>query len=287
MFIQAGGMNLRYESAGSGPPLLLLHGLVGSSHNWRRNINSFARHSTVYALDMPNMGRSGRVYGLDASLEATADRLALAMDALEIEKADIAAHSHGGAVALMFAARYPGRTARLILFAPANPFCTLGDRLLDFYSTRLGLCFARIIPWLPLYWKRIALERMYGDRRRVPADALTGYTDGLHVPGTIDHVMQIVARWRSDMAALRRHLSGLLEAPTLLIWGDRDRAVGVQSAFALRQALPRAELVTLNGVGHIAFEEVPEWVNSVVAQWLTRTPQSAHESQTIEPSLAS
>lgn len=272
--IRVGEMDLQYERAGSGQPLVLLHGLVGSARNWRRNLASFAKHSTVYALDLPNMGKSGRVHGLDASLEATADRLAATMDALSIPRADIAAHSHGGAVALMFAARHPHRTGRLILFAPANPFCTLGHGLLNFYTTRLGLWFARIIPWLPVQWKRVALGRMYGDRQRVPVDALAGYTDGLHVPGTIDHVLQIIARWRSDMAGLQRRLSGMLDIPTLLIWGDRDRAVGLASGMTLRRSLPHAELVTLSGVGHIAFEEVPEMVNSLVARWLEQTAQS-------------
>ena len=270
-FVQIEETCVRYEVAGSGDPLLLLHGLVGSSQNWRRNMESFARHSEVYALDLPNMGGSSRVPGLNASLAATADRLAAIMDALGLERADIAAHSHGGAVALMFAARHPDRVRRLILFAPANPFCNLGDRLLHFYNTRLGLCFAKLIPFLALRWKAIALERMYGDRQRVPADALAGYVDGLEVPGTIDHVMQIVARWRIDMVTLRAHLATMLEVPTLLIWGDCDRAVGLDSASELRRSLPRAELVTLRGVGHIAFEEVPEMVNDTVARWMQRT----------------
>ena len=190
------------------------------------------------------MGGSSRVQGLNASLAATADRLAATMDALGLEKADIGAHSHGGAVALVFAVRHPERVRRMILFAPANPFCNFGDRLLRFYSTRVGLSFARLIPFLPLRWKAIALERMYGDPHRVPADALAGYVDGLQVPGTIDHVMQIVARWKFDMAGLRAQLGAMLNVPTLLIWGDRDRAVGLQSAAELRRSLPSAELVT-------------------------------------------
>ncbi len=128
-----------------------------------------------------------------------------------------------------------------------------------------------MIPVLPLRWKAIALERMYGDRHRVPTDALAGYVDGLQIPGTIDHVMQIVARWRMDMATLRAHLGAMLAVPILLIWGDQDRAVGLASASELRRSLPGAELVTLRGVGHIAFEEAPEMVNATVARWMQQT----------------
>ena len=108
-FVVVAGVKVHYQRAGSGRPLLLLHGLVGSAKNWRLNINFLAQDSDVYAIDLFNMGKSERVPGLDAGLEATADRLAAYMDALGLDEADIAAHSHGGAVAMMFAARHPVR----------------------------------------------------------------------------------------------------------------------------------------------------------------------------------
>ncbi len=113
---------------------------------------------------------------------------------------------------------------------------------------------------------------MYGDQQRVPAHALAGYLDGLEVPGTISHLMQILARRRMDMAMLRAHLGTMQEVPMLLIWGDRDRAVGLSSASTLRQFLSPAELVTLPEVGHKAFEEVPKMVNATVTRCLQRTP---------------
>ena len=277
-FVEVQGVRLRYERAGSGPPLLLLHGLVGSAQNWRRNLQSFAEHSTVYAIDLPNMGGSERVPGLDASLEATADRLPALLDALGLSTVDVAAHSHGGAVAMMFAVRHPSRSGRLILFAPANPFCNLGEGLIRFYQTRLGLCFARTIPWLPRQWTAIALGRMYGDRSRVPEDALSGYTEGLKIPGTMDHVLRIVACWRSDMSQLRTALRRMLDVPTLLIWGDRDSAVGLRSAEQLQRYLSRAELLTISGVGHIPFEEAPDAVNFAVARWLRHARRSNEDT---------
>ena len=139
-------MKVHYQRAGTGRPLLLLHGLVGSAKNWRRNISFLAQSSTVYAIDLFNMGESDRIPGLNAGLEATADRLAASMDALGLDEADIAGHSHGGAIAMMFAARHPERVRSLILFAPANPFCDLGHQLIRFYQTRFGDWFARRIP---------------------------------------------------------------------------------------------------------------------------------------------
>jgi 4,5:9,10-diseco-3-hydroxy-5,9,17-trioxoandrosta-1(10),2-diene-4-oate hydrolase len=269
-FVLVGGVKVHYQRAGTGRPLLLLHGLVGSARNWRQNIRFLARNSSVYAVDLFNMGRSDRVPGLDAGLEATADRLAACMDALGLAEADIAGHSHGGAVAMMFAARHPDRVRSLILFAPANPFCNLGHPLVRFYGTRFGIWFARQIPFLPRMLKANALSSMYGDPSRVSPGSLEGYIDGLYVPGTIDHVLQIIGRWFVDMGLLRSVLPGLIAKPTLLIWGDRDRAVGLPSGRELQRTLPKSSLLVIPGAGHIAFEEVPNICNKAMRDWLLR-----------------
>jgi pimeloyl-ACP methyl ester carboxylesterase len=268
-YVTVNGARLHFHRAGAGRPLLLLHGLVGSARNWRQNIRFLAQHANVYAVDLLNMGESERIPGLDASLEATADRVAACMDALGLEVADIAGHSHGGAVAMMLAARHPQRVRSLVLFAPANPYCDLGRQLISFYQTKSGMWLARQIPWLPRRLKATALSRMYGNPALVAPDALDGYTAGLHVPGTIDHVLSIVRGWSSDMRKLRDVLSNLAEKPTLLIWGDRDRTVGLQSARELQQMLRQSSLVVLPGVGHIPFEEMPEACNGAMRDWLS------------------
>jgi 4,5:9,10-diseco-3-hydroxy-5,9,17-trioxoandrosta-1(10),2-diene-4-oate hydrolase len=288
-FVLVDGMKVHYQRAGTGRPLLLLHGLVGSAKNWRRNISFLSRDSNVYAIDLFNMGESDRIPGLNAGLEATADRLAASMDALGLEEADIAGHSHGGAIAMMFAARHPDRVRRLILFAPANPFCDLGNQLIRFYQTRTGIWFARRIPILPRMLKATALSRMYGDPSRVTLGSLEGYTEGLHIPGTIDHVLQVVQRWFVDMGLLRSALTGLASKPTLLIWGDRDRAVGLNSGRELQRTLPHSSLLVLPGVGHIAFEEMPDVCNQAMRDWLLNPspsnslhPTAAFKSHSVE-----
>jgi 4,5:9,10-diseco-3-hydroxy-5,9,17-trioxoandrosta-1(10),2-diene-4-oate hydrolase len=293
-FVLVDGMKVHYQRAGTGRPLLLLHGLVGSAKNWRRNISFLSQHSSVYAVDLFNMGESDRIPGLNAGLEATADRLAASMDALGLEEADIAGHSHGGAIAMMFAARHPDRVRRLILFAPANPFCDLGNQLIRFYQTRTGIWFARRIPILPRMLKATALSRMYGDPSRVTLGSLEGYTEGLHIPGTIDHVLQVVQRWFEDMGLLRSALTGLASKPTLLIWGDRDRAVGLNSGRELQRTLPHASLLVLPGVGHIAFEEMPDVCNQAMRDWLLNPspstslhPAAAFRSHSVELAPAS
>jgi 4,5:9,10-diseco-3-hydroxy-5,9,17-trioxoandrosta-1(10),2-diene-4-oate hydrolase len=268
LFIEVDGVRLHYQRAGSGRPLLLIHGLVGSARNWRLNIDELSREATVYAVDLLNMGQSERVRDLDASLKSTADVLARWMDAVGLAEMDVAGHSHGGAIAMMLAARHPERVGRLILFAPANPFCELGHQLIAFYNSGPGRFLANLIPAMPNFVTTVALGRMYGDPKRATRESLEGYTDGLSTPGSIGHVLQIVRRWHEDMALLRSVLPRLADKPALLIWGDRDRAVGLSSAHQLQQILPQSELVIVPGVGHIAFEEMPEICNNTMRRWL-------------------
>ena len=262
----AGGMRVHYCRAGQGPALVLVHGLVGSAQNWEPNMRALARFRTVYALDLANMGASERVAGIDPSLEASADRLAACMDALEIEAADIGAHSHGGAIAMMLAARHPERVRRLVLFAPANPFCEMAKPLIRFYNSRVGGWFARRIPLMPRVVHDYAHKRMYVDKRKVTAAMLQGYTDGLNRE-SIEHVLGILQRWAADMSRLGEVLEKLVGLPTLLIWGERDGAVGVKSGRRLAEALG-ARLLVIPGVGHLPFAEQPEVCNRALRKWL-------------------
>lgn len=260
------GNRMMYQRTGHGPALLMIHGLVGSAHNWETNLADLARHATVYAIDLMNMGSSARVAGLDAGLEAESDRLVSFLDAVGLQKTDVVGHSHGGAVAMMLAARHPGRVRRLVLFAPANPFCELGRGLIRFYNTWLGTLFARSIPAMPRLAKRIALHRMYVDRRKVTGTALEGYV-GQFNRGSVDRVLNVVRGWWKDMAVLREQLTQVAKTPVLLIWGDRDSAVGLRSGHKLAEALG-ARLLVVEGVGHLPFAEAPELCNAAIGRWL-------------------
>jgi 4,5:9,10-diseco-3-hydroxy-5,9,17-trioxoandrosta-1(10),2-diene-4-oate hydrolase len=261
-------MRMHYRHAGVGPPLLLLHGLVGSCANWRRNMASLSQDANVYAIDMVNMGQSDRVRGLDASLAATADRLAGFMDALGLAEADVAGHSHGGALAMMLAARHPGRVRSLMLFAPANPFCDQRHSAIRFYQTRLGYILVRSLCLLPNVAHIFALRRMWGDPSRVVRGTLSGYMDGARVPGTVRHVAAILKCWFADMRELEATLPRIASVPALIVWGDRDRCVSLDSAEILHGKLTHSKLVILPTAGHVPFEEIPEICDPLMQEWL-------------------
>ncbi len=251
------GMRMHTRSAGAGAPLVLVHGLLGAASCWDPAMRLLAEGARVYAPDALGIGFSERVPGLDAGLKASARRLADWMDAEQIAQADLVGTSHGGAVAMYFAALFPQRVRRLVLHAPANPFCEASRPQIRFACTRPGRFLARRLPVAPSWVHRIALTRMYGDPARVRPGSLQAYVESLRVPGTTDYVLSVLRSWRQDMAALLPLLPRLRALPVHLLWGELDRAVSHASALRLKTAL-RAPLDVLPGLGHLPFEEAPE-----------------------------
>ena len=258
---------MRYLTAGSGRPLLLIHGLLGYSFSWRFNLGELARCSTVYAVDLPGVGFSDRPV-LDCSLGAIARRLADFLDRLGIREFDLLGTSHGGAVAMTLAALDPQRVRRMVLSAPANPWSRYGRQLVRLFSSASGRYLApRMVKISTI--PRSRLRRMYGDRSRITPGTLEGYLAAIAVPGTIEHVLRIVRCWRSDLKQLRRTLPAIAGIPTLLLWGSRDMLVSPASAASLQEQFRQAELVLFDGAGHLPYEEVPEAFNRAVLDFLT------------------
>jgi 4,5:9,10-diseco-3-hydroxy-5,9,17-trioxoandrosta-1(10),2-diene-4-oate hydrolase len=267
---QVEGHRLHYLKAGAGPELILLHGLLGTASTWEPTIPSLAEESTIYAVDALGIGESERVPGIDATLEAQASRIVEFMDASAIRCADFLATSHGGAVALTLAAKYPTRVRNLLLHAPANPFSHLADPLVRFYLSGLGTWFAHRVASLPEPMQALALGRMYGDPTQLRDGSLGKYINSLRVPGTVAYVLSILKIWFDDMDKLELALQHVRRFPTLLLWGDRDRAVSLESAQKLRRCFDRAELVELPGTGHLPYEECPETLSRLVNSFLVR-----------------
>lgn len=267
-WVRVDGHQMHCLKAGTGPQLILLHGLLGTASTWEFTIPALAEASTIYALDALGIGDSERVPGIDARLEAQADRVVQFMDHSEIPSADFLATSHGGAVALQLAAKYPSRVRSLVLHAPANPFSRLGDPLINFYLSGLGTWFAHRITSLPEPMQALALGRMYGDPTKLRDGSLGKYIGSLRIPGTVAYVLSMLKTWSSDMSKLEPELKRICHIPAMLVWGDRDRAVSLESVRELRRYFDQADLKILPGTGHLPFEECPEILTRIVNSFL-------------------
>ncbi len=271
---------MRYLKAGSGPALILIHGLMGYSFSWRFTTPALAPYATVYAIDNLGAGLSTANEGMDCSARATAARVLEFADALRITDFDLLGTSHGGGVAIMVAAvcaegRAEGRAARsdvrvkrLVLVAPINPWSPHGKRLAPFLGSPFGSRLFRntIERWRSLDY--LWLRRLFGEGSKIPPDSLEGYRMPVGKNHAFHHAGRIIKNWTADLAELETALPKIRDYPTLLIWGTKDRAVDFQSAEPLRRNFRDARLVAFEGVGHLPYEEAPEDFNHALVAFL-------------------
>jgi pimeloyl-ACP methyl ester carboxylesterase len=267
-FATVEGLRMRYLHGGSGPPLLLIPGLIGYSFSWRFNLAALQKHATLFAVDLPGMGYSDRSPTMDCRLPAAAGRLLRFLDLQGVESADVLGTSHGGGMAMVLAALAEGRVRRLILVAPVNPWSRHGRLLAPVLARLPG--GGRLQPLLVRQGlvHRFLLRRQYGDPRRISPGTLEGYLAAFRIPGTLDYARRVLHGWRGDLRELERILPRIAHLPTLLVWGSRDRVVAPASARPLLRNFTQAELVTLEGAGHVPYEEVPQEFNRAVIAFL-------------------
>lgn len=254
-FVTIDGHRIRYLRGGSGPPLLLIHGLMGYAFSWTEIAPALTREFDVIAPDMLNLGLSDRAH-VDASLGGMAARMWRFADQIGLGRVTLIGSSHGGAIAMKMATLDPSRVASLILVSPAHPWSERSRWQIRLFSTPLGAPLAWAMSLAPRAWMAVGLHRLYGDPARMRSGTIPGYSR------PIDHKMlayllRVARRWRQDFDDLKREISRIADVPTLLIWGDRDSVVGLNTARELRQRFRHCTLEIIRGTGHLPYEEAP------------------------------
>lgn len=268
-WMEFNGARMRYLKAGSGPGLILLHGLMGYSFSWRYVMPALAPYATVYAPDLLGAGFSDRPQ-IDHSMHATALRVLKFADNLGLKSFDLLGTSRGGAVAMAAAAECvdTGRLRRLVLVCPVNPYSAHGRWLAPFFGTPFGAAIFRAAivrkPSLYPYFH----GRLFADRNKIPPGSLAGYSAPLAKPGLFEHALGIVQTWSSDLLELEALLPKLADVPTLLMWGTKDPAVYFSSMEPLARHFRNVKTVVFPGVGHLPYEECAEEFNRALIQFL-------------------
>ncbi len=268
------GHRMRYLRAGSGPPLVLIHGLFGYSFSWRFNWEALAKDYTVYAVDLLGMGFSDRplVGAVPYDLPATADRMLDWMVQTSIRDSALLGTSHGGGLALAMAARDrqkgSGLIRKLVSVAGVNPWTTRGHKRAAIFGHPIGGAFFKMLAPIVGIPRLSMLEHMYGDNSLLTQATRDGYQKGLDLPRTIDYGIAICHSWRSDLAYLCTAVEQIGDLPTLLIWGRRDNVVPLVGGEELKRNLKNAKLVVMDRAGHLPYEEYPEEFNRILLDFL-------------------
>lgn len=258
-----------FSEQGSGPPLLLLHGLGASNFSWRGNIGPLSRHFRVLAPDLPGHGRSPAPPEGDYSLEGMVRGIVGFLDRRGVRQAALAGNSLGGGLALMLARDYPERVSALVLLAPAAALTRLPY---IFYPLRLPGVGKLLAPFLLGPWIiPFALRLIYHRRELITPRVVAGYAGPFREPRRRLALAALCRQAQIPPLAEIEAMLAKLRQPMAVIWGQEDRILPVRQAYWLKERLPRAQFHLLPEVGHAPQEEAPEEVNEIIIDFLTRS----------------
>jgi len=275
------GHRRAFVLTGSGPALLLLHGLGCDHTTWSPVISKLARRFTVIAPDLLGHGQSAKPradYSLGGYANGMRDLLAI----LDFDRVTVVGHSFGGGIAMQFAYQFPQYTERLMLVAPGgfgrqvNPVL----RALTLPGAGPALAVATYPPVLAA--TRFLAARVQATKLPGTADlagALTVLT-GKHDAAERDaflHVLRAVVDWRGQVVTMTDRAYLALNMPTCLMWGDRDTVLPAEQADVARRLIPGVRLDIVAGAGHFPHEEFPDRFVSVLTDFVRSTPASVYD----------
>ena len=280
------------DFGGTGPTMVLVHGLGGSHANWLAVGAGLAAHARVLAPDLPGFGRTP-LAGRSARVRPNVELLDRLLDAVDGGPAVLVGNSMGGLIAMMEAAARPEKVAGLVLVGPAQP--RPRGALLD---PAVALTFAayalpgvgeRFLRWRaawlgPERLVRQTLALCCADPTSVPPDVVAAHValarERQRMPWAqpafleaARSILAVLARRREVQATIRR-----ITAPTLLVQGSEDRLVPLAASRALAKLRPDWRLAVFERVGHVPQLEAPERFVATVAGWLDDAGRSTGQA---------
>jgi len=270
-----------YRIAGSGPPLLLVHGIGDSSETWRSVIPRLARRHLVIAPDLLGHGRSAKPRA-DYSVAAYANGMRDLLGVLGIERVTLVGHSLGGGVAMQFAYQFPERTERLVLVASGGagrgvspllrvaslPGAALGLAALHAPGAGLGVTLATRL--LSRFDRGLAVDAR--DLRRV----VHALPDARSRAAFI-RTLRAVVDWQGQVVTMLDRCYLARGLPTLLVWGARDSVLPVGHGRRAHAAMPGSRLEVFDEAGHFPFHTDPRRFVALVEEFCATT-EAAHWS---------
>jgi pimeloyl-ACP methyl ester carboxylesterase len=259
---------MRYFVGGTGPPLLLLHGLGGSATNWTAMAPRLALRRRVLVPDLPGHGRSAPAAAPDG-LGSIADHVDALAEHERMLPAAVVGHSLGCEVAVQLAVRSAERVSALVLIAGSGVAATTrGAVVFVGVSTRLrparvAARFRSSIARSPTLRRLVFGGWGAWDARELSPAVILGFLEG---PA---YARDTATAGRGLIATDSRPLLGLVRCPCLVVWGARDRLTPIVGGFEYARRLG-ASLRVLPATGHLVIGERPIECVALVESFLDR-----------------
>ncbi|AYA26155.1 Pimeloyl-ACP methyl ester carboxylesterase [Rhodococcus rhodochrous J3] len=275
------GYRRAFRMAGSGPALLLVHGIGDDSSTWQDVIPHLAEKYTVIAPDLLGHGRSDKPRA-DYSVAAYANGMRDLLSVLGIESVTVIGHSLGGGVAMQFAYQFPHMVERLVLVASGGVTKDVHPalRLISVPIVSEALRVLRLPGAMPVLRAAGAvLNRVNGSPLR-PGALLHDTSDLVRVLGNLPdptayeaylRTLRAVVDWRGQVVTMLDRCYLTENLPVQLIWGDHDSVIPIAHGYLAHSAMPGSRLEVFRGSGHFPFRDDPMRFLRVVENFLETT----------------
>jgi pimeloyl-ACP methyl ester carboxylesterase len=265
-----------YRMAGTGPPVVLIHGMLNSSRHWERVAERLADRYTVIAPDLIGHGDSATPRG-DYSLGAHAATIRDLLAAIGVERASFVGHSLGGGVAMIFFWMFPQHTERLALVSSGG----LGHEVSPLLRAA-ALPGASALLWGAAHPRLLARMRAaarrledHGSDKGVYLEQFVRAVRPLEGAGARQaflHSLRSVIDVRGQRVSARDRLYLLEAVPTLIVWGERDNTIPLAHGRHGHEAIPGSRFVPLPRAAHFPHLEDPDGLPAALADFLASTP---------------
>jgi pimeloyl-ACP methyl ester carboxylesterase len=268
------GHRIAYRIGGSGPPLVLIHGITSSSATWDRVLPRLARRYTVVAPDLLGHGHSDKLRG-DYSIGAHANTIRDLLDEFGYGSASFVGHSLGGGVALQFAYQYPEQVDRLVLVAPGG-FGRDVSMLLRAASVPGSGAVLALAAWRPIVQAGTLLTQTLG---RVGVHGNTDLEETGRAYALLAdrdsrrafiHTLRSVVDYGGQRVSALDRIGSTNRIPSLIVWGEDDRVVPARQGMDAHEALPHIDLKVFKHTGHFPHRDDPTRFVRVIDEFLAR-----------------
>ncbi len=283
-YVTIHGYRRAYVKAGSGPVLLLIHGIGDSSDTWRPVVEHLAEHYTVIAPDLLGHGRSEKPRA-DYSVAGYANGMRDLLTVLEVDRVTVVGHSLGGGVAAQFTYQFPERCERLVLVGSGG----VGRTVSPLLRVAAVPGVEAVMPWLGLPPIRLAgrlgagLLRMFDTALGRDAEELLAVFEAL--PNTearraILRTLRSSVDWQGQVITMLDRAYLAEEVPTLIVWGRRDAIIPLGHGRLIHAVVPGSVLEVFDDAGHFPHHTDPARFVRVVREFMERS-MPAHFDQSM------
>ena len=277
-FIKTNGINLHYVSQGTGKLMLMLHGFPEFWYSWRHQIAEFAQDYHVVAVDLRGYNDSDKPKEIEAYQisELLADVKGV-INGLEYQDCILVAHDWGGAIAWNFAYEYPAMVEKLIVMNLPHPAKFAAGLKTWQQLQKSWYIFFFQLPFLPEFvfqaddYQAIAsiFANMAIDKSAFKPEDLAAFRNAAAKSGALTAMINY---YRANFRIFSNNLGnnwGILDIPTLMIWGEEDTALGKELTYGTDAYVKNLQLKYIPNCSHWVQQEQPRLVNQYMRDFLS------------------